>query len=305
MKKLFALLLTLAMVFSLAACSGGGNSGGGNSGGGDYGSEINFDEDPYEVSIQFVGLFEANTDIAAVEEALNAITVPKINCKVDIVPLFIGDMPNTSLQVAGGEKLDIVAVGLTYRMSNMVKDEVLLPLDDLLAARGPAVLEVTKDVAEAQKINGVTYAVSGYPYAAKGGGFVYNKTMADEYHIDMHDGMTYEDLSAAGEILKEHGVYLTTFGNSSELNFKFFNGGEYFGGSGEYGAIMDPSSDTEIINIYDSQEMRDYFKAVKSWNEAGYLPAGQLTDTNQVQSYFQQQYLFGTSTAYTASQLAV
>lgn len=301
MKKLLSLLLTLAMLFSLAACSGGGNSGGG-----DVDSEINFDEEPYEVSIQFVGLFNSNSDVPAVEEALNAITVPKINCKVDIVPVFIGDLPSTtSLGVAGGEKLDIVAIGLTSPISNMVKDDLLLPLDDLLAARGKAALEVTKNVAEAQKIDGVTYGVSGYPYAAMAGGFVYNKTMADEWGIDMHDGMTYEDMSAAGTILKEHGVYLTTFGSSAELNFKFFNGGEYFGGSGgEYGAIMDPSSDTEIVNVFDSQEMRDYFKAVKSWNEAGYLPAGQLTDTNQVQSYWQQGTIFGTSTAYTASQLA-
>ena len=316
MKKAIALLLALTMVFSLAACSGGNdNPGGGtnppggndNPGGGEgQGGLINFDEDPYEVSIQFVGLFEANTDIAAVEEALNAITVPKINCKVDIVPVFIGDLPTTtSMGVAGGEKLDIVTVGLTSPLSNMVKDDLLLPLDDLLAERGPAALKVTKDVAEAQKIDGKTYGVTGYPYAAMAGGFVYNKTMADDWGINMHDGMTYEELSAAGEILKEHGIYLTTFGNSSQLNYKFFNGGEYFGGSsGEYGAIMDPSSGTEIVNVFDSKEMRDYFKAVKSWNEAGYLPAGQLTDTNQVQSYFQQSYLFGTSTAYTADQLA-
>ena len=326
MKKAIALLLALMMVLSLAACGdnnpagGGGNSGGGNAGGGNSGGSnnpgggggdsagglINFDEDPYEVSIQFVGLFEANNDIAAVEEALNAITVPKINCKVDIVPVFIGDLPTTtSLGVAGGEKLDIVAVGLTSPISTMVKDDLLLPLDDLLAERGPAALEVTKNVAEAQKINGVTYAVTGYPYAARAGGFVYNKAMATEYGIDMHDGMTYEDLSAAGEILKEHGVYLTFFGNSSQLNFKFFNGGEYFGGSsGEYGAVLDPGSSTEVINVFDSQEIRDYFKTVKSWLNAGYLPTGQLTDTNQTQQYLQQGTIFGTSTDYTPNQLA-
>lgn len=300
MKKLLSLLLALAMVFSLAACSGGGNGGTE-----DYGSEIDFDEEPYEVSIQFVGLFESNNDVAAVEEALNAITVPKINCKVDIVPLFIGDLPSTtSMGVAGGEKLDIVTVGLTSSMSNMVKDDLLLPLDDLLAARGQAALEVTKNVAEAQKINGKTYGVSGYSYAAIAGGFVYNADMAKEYGIDMHDGMTMEDLSAVGEILKEHGVYLTNFGNGSQLFLKYASANDYFGSAGEYGCIIDPANSTTIVNTFETQEIRDYFKAVKSWNDAGYLPVGQLTDTNTSQDYIRQQTIFGCHTAYTANQLA-
>ncbi len=317
MKKVLALILAMVMALALCACgpsgadnsnppSGNSNPPAGNSG--EPGGEgvINFDEDPYEVSIQFVGLFEANNDVAAVEEALNKITLEKINCTVDIVPVFIGDLPTTtSLGVAGGEKLDIVVAGLTSPVSGMVSDELILPLDDLLAERGQAALEVTKNVAEAQKINGKTYGITGCSFAAVSGGFVYNKTMAAEYGIDMHDGMTLADLTAAGEILKEHGVYLTSFGNSYQCNYKFIAGGEYFGGaSGEYGGMVDPANDTEIVNIYDTQEMRDYFKAVKTWNDNGYLPAGQLTDTTTIQEYFNQGYLFGTSTAYTVNQLA-
>lgn len=69
-------------------------------------------------------------------------------------------------------------------MGAMVPDGLLLPLDDLLAERGQAALAATEGVAEAQKINGVTYALSGYIYPAIAAGFVYNKTMADEYGID-------------------------------------------------------------------------------------------------------------------------
>lgn len=310
MKKALSLLLALMMVMSLAACGGGGsddpgteNSGAPEGSGGE--GVIDFDEDPYEVSIQFVGLFEANNNIANVEAALNEITKEKINCTVDIVPVFIGDLPTTtSLGVAGGEKMDIVTVGLTSGMTSMVSDDLLLPLDDLLAQRGQAALEATKNVAEAQKIDGKTYAVTGYSFAAMSGGFVYNKTMADEYGIDMHDNMTMDEISAAGEILKEHGVYLTAFGNSYQCNYKFWYGGDLYGSAGEYGGILDPANSTEIVNIYDSQEMRDYFKVVKSWNEAGYLPAGQLTDTTTIQEYFNQQKVFGTYTAYTVNQIA-
>ena len=320
MKKALSLLLALVMVMSLAACGGGGgndnpdsnNNPGGNDNpsssapegnGGE--SVINFDEDPYEVSIQFVGLFEANNNIANVEAALNEITLKKINCTVDIVPVFIGDLPTTtSLGVAGGEKLDVVTVGLTSGLTNMVADDLLLPLDDLLAERGPAALEATKNVAEAQKVKGVTYAITGYPYAALAGGFVYNKTMADEYGIEMHDGMTVDELTAVGETLKEHGVPLTFIGNSAMCNYKFWYGGDMYGSTSEYGGIMDPVNSTEIVNVYDTQEMRDFWKLMKKWNESGYLSPGQLTDTTTTQEYFNQGKIFGTSTSYTVDQLA-
>ena len=302
MKKTLAMLLAVLMLAALLAGCGSSNS---SSAPAEVSGEIDKEEAPYEVSIQFVGLFEENKDIAEVEKALSAITLEKINCTVDIVPVFIGDLPTTtSLGVAGDEKLDIVAVGLTSPMDNMVSQDLLLPLDDLLAARGQDALKATERVAAAQKMNGVTYAVSGYNYAAIGGGFVYNKDMAEEFGIDMHDGMTMEEMTEAARICKEHGVYFTTFGNSGQVNFKFWFGGDYFGSNGSFGAILDPAESTTIVNPFDSQEMRDYWKTVKAWNDAGYLPSDQLTDTTTVQEYFSQQHLFGTSTAYTTNQIA-
>lgn len=322
MKKALSLLLAMAMVMSLAACGGdpgassqppsgnneqsGGNSdapgGGENSSGG---SVINFDEDPYEVSIQFVGLFEENRNIANVEAALSEITKEKINCTVDIVPIFIGNLAtDTSLAVATDQKLDVVVAGLTSTMTSLVSDDCLLPLDDLLAERGQAAMEATKNVSEASKINGVTYAVSGYPYAALAAGFVYNKDMAEQYGIDMHDGMTMEDLGAAGAKLKENGVFLTTHGNGNQIMYKFYNGGDYFGPTAEYGGILDAAGSTTVENVYATQQMRDFYKTIKGWADAGYMPSDALTDTTTVQEYFMSQHIFGTASSFDPGQLS-
>lgn len=305
MKKTLAMLLAVLMLAALLAGCGSSNSSSNSSAPAEVSGEIDKEEAPYEVSIQFVGLFEENKDIAEVEKALSAITLEKINCTVDIVPVFIGDLPTTtSLGVAGDEKLDIVAVGLTSPMDNMVSQDLLLPLDDLLAARGQDALKATERVAAAQKMNGVTYAVSGYNYAAIGGGFVYNKDMAEEFGIDMHDGMTMEEMTEAARICKEHGVYFTTFGNSGQVNYKFWFGGDYFGTNGAFGGILDPANSTTIVNVFDSQEYRDFWKQNKDWYDKGYTPSDMLTDSTTVQELFANQKLFGTATGYTTNQMA-
>lgn len=325
-RKIVSVLLTAVMIGTLmTGCGGNGGSESGNVGSTDESSAesadleadngsvensgtaaIDFDEEPYEVSIQFVGLFEENNNIENVEAALNEITREKINCTVDIVPVFIGDLPTTtSMAIAGDEKMDIVTVGLTQSLSSMVSDGLLLELNDLLAERGADAAAVTANVSKAQEINGTTYAVSGYPYAAMAGGFVYNKTLADQYGIDMHDGMTMDELAQAGEVLKENGVYLTTFGNAATINYKFGNVLDAFGDNAVYGGILDPVGSTTVENVYDSENMRNFYKSVKGWTDAGYLPADQLTDTTTVQEYFSQQKIFGTYTSYTPNQIAV
>ena len=318
-KKLISLMLAGVMGAAMLAGCGGGSSAapadssaapaeGGEEaaeGGEAEASAIDFNEDPYEIAITLIGLNESNNDLDKVEEELNKITLEKINATVDIQPLFIGDMgTTTTMGIAGGEKMDIVTVGLVYSLSNAVSDGVLLPLDDLLAERGADAVKVTERVAPAQKIEGVTYALSGYPYAAMSGGFVYNKTLADEWNIDMHDMMTWEELTKAAEICKEHGMYFTKYGNSSQLNLKFESGFDVFGASGDYGVLMDPANSSTIENVYATDKFYEYCVRNKEWFDKGYLPADQMTDTTAVQQMFANQQLFCTSTAYTPDQIA-
>ena len=69
-------------------------------------SVINMDEDPYEVAIQMVVL--PGTEVAneaELEAAINEITLPAINCTVDLQFVWISELANTtSLAIAGNEK---------------------------------------------------------------------------------------------------------------------------------------------------------------------------------------------------------
>ena len=100
----------------LAGCGGGSGSGSTDTSGSSgssaasesgetsdgYSTDIDMDEEPYTVAIQVVTL--PGTEYAGEEDreaAINAITEPAINCKVDIQEIWISEIANTtSLAVA-------------------------------------------------------------------------------------------------------------------------------------------------------------------------------------------------------------
>ncbi|MBQ9031563.1 MAG: ABC transporter substrate-binding protein [Parasporobacterium sp.] len=258
----------------------------------------------YELWMQYTVINTEQTGIADVENAINEICVPRIGVRIHIVPVFIGNLPaETAYAAASGEKIDLVNVGLTNDMSTLVSDGLLLPLDDLLREYGKDALRVTARVADAQKIGGVTYAVSQYPYAASCSGFLYNRNMAEEYGINMHDGMTLEELEAAGEILSEQGICLTAIGLSSELSYKFFTSMETFGEAGNYGVILDPEEQTQIVNIFASEELKEFYTAIRNWYVKGFLPADPMLNEPEVLRLFAEQKLFCVPTNVNAGQL--
>lgn len=288
MKKTILLLIVLSLIIFPAGLSRAQGSG-----------EI------CEIYFQYTNINIEQTGIQDVEDAVNEICIPAIGVKVHITPVFIGDLPSeTAYAIAGGEKIDIVNVGLTHDITTMVSDGFLLPLDELLQERGSAVLQATEKVSPAQKIGGITYAISQYPYAARCTGFRYSKKLAEENGIEMHDGMTLKELEEAGKVLKNKDIYLTSMGLSSELTYQFFCSFEAFGKAANYGAILAPSENSRIINIYTSEELREYYRTIRKWFEAGYLPENQMLNEVSVIRLFNERRLFGLPTNVTADQMA-
>lgn len=256
-RKVISLLLTAGLLGTmLTGCGGGSQGTAGDTGSSDAsGTESGADSgdaqegDPYTVAIQIVNVTTDQTDIEMVEEAINEITVPAINCKVDIQNIFIGDLPTTtSMNVVSGDKMDIVCVGRTQKIHDIADDGILLPLDDYLQY-APAYVDLVKEYLEVGKVDGVQLTLPVHPYLARSSGFVYNKDMADEYGIELKDGATFDDLTAAFAILKEHGVYGTSFGEATNCQAPLYYNVEVFGSNGEYGMIQDPVNSTMVETI--------------------------------------------------------
>ena len=88
-------------------------------------------KEPYEVAVQMVVL--PGTEIqneADIEEAIDAITLPAINCTVDLQFIWISELPNTTnLAIAGNEKIDLIHVGTVQPLSSLVGADILYDMN--------------------------------------------------------------------------------------------------------------------------------------------------------------------------------
>lgn len=315
-KKVLCALLVGAMTASLFAGCGNSSDGGkeetttsGTESGaaqtGDavadmtegYPTEIDMTEDPYEVAIQVVTL--PGTDFSQyeeqMEEAIDEITLPAINCTVDLQFVWISEVSNTtSMAIAGDEKIDLVHVATVQTLSTMVGSEMLLDMnqDNLLQNRGSKLEELFADTMEAGNVDGQQLAVPALVYNANANGIIYNKDIADELGIEIPDKITFDELEDI--LYKVHeakpDIYPYYSGNGEQNYLAWLQQYESFGTQSSYGIVQD-SENPVVENLYATDMFKDYCVRMQKWTADGIQP-GDPTDTSSAQDYYNAGKLF-------------
>ena len=271
-------------------------------------SVINMDEDPYEVAIQMVVL--PGTEVAneaELEAAINEITLPAINCTVDLQFVWISELANTtSLAIAGNEKIDLVHVGTVQTLSSMVGSDILYDLntDDLLQTHGPALVSLFGDELASGQVSGKQLAVPARQYSAVKKGFYYNKTVADKLGITVPESGTMDDLEKVLYQVKNSGEdIMCHFVGGGDMNLMaWMQPYEAFGSEAAYGAVMDSSKSMTIENLYATEDYKDYILRMYKWRQDGII-AKDATDTTSSTTYQYSQQLFCGQGDYTPEQM--
>lgn len=323
MKRFLAIALVLAMSLTLLAGCGSGNSGskdtkapanteakgetqaadgtqapdateGGETaapsadGKKDY---IDYDEDPYEVVIECLNLGSNAESVPAMEEAINAITVPAINVKVKLQVIHIADhATKTALWAAGGEKIDIYYVGTTVAFSQFVSDGMIVPMTDLLAERGATLNEKCAKLLDAFTVDGEIYAIPQDIYCAAARGIDYNADMAKECGVTLPEKWDMQAMTDIGHKIKEANpeYYLMAKNGSQDAGeIYYYYGMDGFGSStGAYGVLLNPETDTNIVNLYTSDAFKEYCQFNIEWKENGFMPADQAVNGENAQDVY-------------------
>lgn len=282
MKKLLSLLLALTMVFGLMG--------------------IVHAEEPYEVIIETVTFGADYKDIPVIEEAINAITVPAINVSVKILNVGIPQhAQKISMMIAGREKIDLVMAGLTLPMINMAADGMLLPLDELVDTYGADIKALLGDQMNAGRLGNELYAIPADAYTAQSGGYIYNKQMADELGITVPNPVSIEQLAEIYDTILEKapGIYGTSFGNGETCNVLYDYNLENYGSSTfAYGVTLRQYENTEIVNLFATEEFREYALRHKDWISKGYAPSDSMTSGVLANEYMAAGKMFGMTSNY-------
>ena len=310
-KRMLSLLLAGVMTVSVVAGCGNSNAGSSDaskdqntaaqSTTGVEGSDsvIDMNEDPYEVAIQIVTLPGTSVDNEAeLEDAINEITLPAINCTVDLQFVWISEVATkTSMSAASGEKLDLLHVATVTPLSSMVGSEILLDMNEnnLLQTHGKDLIALFGDMIESGSVGGRQLAIPARVFTSVAKGFKYNKTVADELGIEVPEIGTIDDMEKVLYEFKEKSTsdMMPYFVGAGLNNYLFWlQGYDGFGSEASYGAILDAEKNLKVENLYASDMFKDYCLRMYKWRQGGLIQKD-ATDTTTIPEYLAANQLFG------------
>ena len=305
MKRSITFALAMTMALSMGAC---GNSEGtaaegsqdtsraaealGNTGeetdkaGSAEGNSAGEDEDTASIVVAYYCNGSNTSDVDAVEEAINAITVEAINTEVELMPFQSGSYnEQMNLMISSNEQLDLAPTFFAgpTTFAAMTSQKQLTPLDDLLNEYGQDILsEIKPEYMETTKLNGVTYAVP------------VNKDMVSNMYLAMRTdileqlgmlekGENLTSMSELTEILaavKEQTELVPMAPAGSQGNVTTFMPvlvSDKFEDAVTFDKLINDyivaftDEPAKVVNLFETEEYKAALQVVRDWYEAGYV----------------------------------
>ncbi len=302
LKKLLSVLLVSAMVCSLLAGCGKKAENTTDSKAADVTTAAGKSsdegdgtkEDPYTITIY--APYAATTDACeAVSGKISEITRDLINCDVKLVRDVTKDQLNLTL--TSGEKLDLFyAFPWEVSLSSMVSSNEVVAMDDLLDKYAPDTKSsISADDWSCVTVNGKVYGIPMNKDKAQARGFEMNKKIADELGIDYSKPITYAELEA--DLQKVKDAYPDMYPcvpNAGSMNFPAWSCDVLGDKLGVLENCLDGS--TKVVNLYDTASFKEYCSYIYKWAQNGLMmPDGANTDEGY-DTYISSGIGFGTFT---------
>lgn len=257
MKKLTVLLLAMLMVFTVAGCSGGGNSG-------DSG------ETPV-ITLDMSTLFIVPSLEATqkVEDQLNDYLANTLheNFKVHLVITAIGDyFQKIPMELASGgdDAPDVVQV---FSVADWANQGYLVELDQYLGNELKPTYDMIEEIMGSGRVDGKTYMMPRYFGTVLDWKFIYNKELVDASGVDVTKATDLDSLTGVLAELKtvypnEHFiVYCNQFDRVLQAKMQTSQVGTYTATVGQ---------DTKLYNYYETECFKKAIETAYEYRQKGY-----------------------------------
>lgn len=233
---------------------------------------------PYEITWYYVGPNE-QPDTKMVEEKINEYLKDKINATVKLRLFDWGTYNDKiSAMIAAGESFDLcfTAAWMNDYVRN-AQDGAFVELDQYFDNELKGTYEILgEDFLSGSVINGKNYGIPCNKEKARAYGFVYNKTLADKYGLDMSTVKTFADIEPMLQVIKENepDVYPLHFENQGADLFLPFNFQNLAFNEGKATVITEEG---KVVNMFEHPEVLEAFDLARDFYEKGYYRKDVLT----------------------------
>ena len=256
--RMMAALLALVLTLTLSGVVGAADAEG-----------LSTKVEVLEVFMPLVG-GGPTTDLAEVEKAINEYIEPLIYANIHLTYIPYAQWESQmNMSVATGEQVDLMCT--VREISGYYKNGALLPLDDYLDKYGAGIRQYVDQVfLDSCTFGGEIYGIPTLRDMAKQQVFEYSVAVAEKYGLEMKETMTFDELEEQFMKMKEQApntpCLLLTNGKRT---FDSWCGWDAIGDN--YGVIMMGQQDTQLVNLFESEEYYSLLKRMEKWFAAGII----------------------------------
>ncbi len=260
--------LILGSMLVLSACG----SNGGSSAQPSSGSSAKPAEKAVELNVAYPILGAIPKELNLVQDAINKISLQKINATVKLTPISFGNWEQqVNLMLSSNEKLDLMVI-TSNLYSNFVAKGQVVPLDQMLEKQGQGI-KASMDAAylNAAKISGKIYAVPTVRDFAANNGLTMRKDLVEKYQIDVTKIKTLDDVEATLKLIKSKEPNLNPLipGNIGKTMLDSYRTFDMLGDS--LGVLPQFDNNLKVVNLYETQDYAQFVKKMRSWYTSGLI----------------------------------
>ncbi|ASA25208.1 ABC transporter substrate-binding protein [Paenibacillus donghaensis] len=236
---------------------------------------------PVELSLYLPG--GPDKDVAAVEQEINTYLKDKINATIKINQLS-WDKPadKVNLMIQSGEVFDMV---FTWDFMNNAAKGAYQPLEELLDTYAKETkAQIHPAYLQAATVNGHLYALPTEKELGQSVGFAFDKAIVDKYGFDIDSIKELKDIEPMLQTIKEKepGISPLFMNHTDSLNwFTSYPDSEDLDGSSDVPTLLDYKT-MKIFNEYDTPEILARLQMIHKWYEAGYINKNGATDKTEL-----------------------
>ncbi len=237
-------------------------------------------EDEGIVELTYYAANNIQQDDAKVMEKVNEYLEEKIGVHVNWVNIPIAEFKKkTSMMFATGEAFDVCFTASYMDFYENVRNGVYMPLDDLLQNEGKEIYEMTPDYYfDAATVDGSIYALPLNKDVGEQWVLSCKTSLLEKYNLSVDNVKSLEDMTPILQTIKDNEPTYTPIlmrGNNTCFNFLPF---EEITGC-KVGAFKTDNFD-KVVNQYDTDEARAFFKLMREWYQKGFMRTDAATATS-------------------------